>query len=198
VPDADTFFIKNPWPLYSDVSTGFCCAKNTGVYYFEKTTLNTQRTFEIWCSLCTSVAVNPIMQQRIIQKTQETAIQEETVWRYILQEYRHLLSIHEISVLENFLIWELQERAYNMAGLKILHCCGHPKSALPRNERARYALRLVEVRDAMKQVLGEDDLKLIFKKGLDCAASSVKNKTKLRPLLNKDVADAIAAKDAAK
>jgi len=183
VCDADVLFTKDPFPLTSDFSKHFCFGN--GLYYFEKSSLNTERIFEIWCGLCVAAAINPLIQRRIIQSKayskHDASLNEKTCWRYL--QHKHTYSVEELSVYEDFSVFDLGNKTHDTEKIKCLH---FPRNQFRRSlkEKAKLAIRFEEVKTQLLSVLGEEDWKLVFK-DTDCSTVSMHDMYEVRPLISR-------------
>ncbi len=163
VSDGDIFFLKSLWPLMDDPTKNFVCGSNTGFYYFHKHKPATAQVFETWGSLAALALTHPHIRKKV---TSHNYIQEESVYRYMLQCYAARLFLKSIHPYENFLGWwgSSQQPTYDVRSIKVYHATS---TFGGREKRSRIALAIKDIRDIIGQVLSKQELEDVFE-GFDC------------------------------
>lgn len=171
VCDADVLFSNNLWPLQGDFSRNFCYSD--GLFYFDKSSLNTEKIFEAWGNMCMAAAINPLMQRRVLESSpyKYSLLDDRACWSYLSKRMCH--SIEKVSIYENFPLFSLLETKYDTEKIKGFHLMHHrDRCNIKREERGKLALHFMEIRRHIVNTLVEEDFKAIFK-GFDCEQFSM-------------------------
>lgn len=164
--DADIFFIKKIFPLLNEdyLKDKFCChPKNTGFFYFNKNLISNQETFDIWIDCIFLALSDDVFFKKLIDEFPyypNPGVHDEICFRYLLK-HKKLKNIKLLDFKENFIFCKDNICKFSQKIQEIR--CLHALSCYNGEKKAVVCLFVKELREIIKETLGDHLIKKIFK-----------------------------------